>query len=176
MRRDNHAVRPVVEEVERRALLSGGMHHPHPHPSTAGLTTIQLEGTIRGHYHALAEPPDVGPTFAANGNGHIQGIGRTHATAVVHGTGFILSGQAQGDATLKGPHGKVTIHLTGLPFQAGFQGLPAVFAFSITGGTGKYRNVHENGSATLDVMSAQGGASATHGTFSLTLTPRPIPL
>ncbi len=174
MRKDIHAVRPAVEEVERRSLLSGGMHHPHP--SAAGLTTIQLEGTIRGRYHALAAPPDVGPTFAANGNGHIQGIGRTHATAVVHGTGFILSGHAQGDATLKGPHGKVTIHLTGVPFQAGFQGLPATFAFSITGGTGKYRNVHENGTAALTILPAQGGMSPTHGQFSLTLTPRALPL
>lgn len=174
MRRDIHAVRPAVEEVERRALLSGGMHHPHP--VAAGPVMIQLDGTIRGHYHALAVAPDVGPTFAASGNGHVQGIGRTHATAEVHGTGFIHSGQSQGDATLKGPHGKVTIHLTGVPFQGGFHGVPTVFAFSITGGTGKYRNVHENGSATLAIMPAQGGTSVSHGTFSLTLTPRALPL
>ncbi|MHB1561642.1 MAG: hypothetical protein ACYC61_29690 [Isosphaeraceae bacterium] len=176
MRRHTHAVLPTVEEVERRALLSGGMHHPHSHPAAAGPVMIQLDGTIRGHYHALAVPPDAGPAFAASGNGQIQGIGHTHATAVVHGTGFITGGQSQGDATLKGPHGKVTIHLTGVPFQAGFQGLPATFAFSITGGTGKYRNVHENGSATLAILPAQGGMSPTHGAFRLTLTPRPLPL
>ncbi len=180
MRRDIHAVRPAVEEVERRALLSGGMHYPHPHPhpaaAAAGPAVIPLEGTVRGHYHAIPGPADAGPTVVANGNGRIRGIGPTRAHGEVHGIGLILQGQAQGDVILKGRRGKVVLHLTGSPFQGGFQGLPAVFSFSITGGTGKYRNAHDNGSGTLAIMPGPGGMTSAYGKFTLTLTPHPLPL
>jgi hypothetical protein len=169
-------MRPVVEGVESRTLLSG-MIGGMPAAAASGGQTLQLEGTVQGHYHAVSANPDAGATIVAKGSGHVAGIGRTSAHGELHGTGFILQGQSQGDVTLKGRKGKVTIHLTGVPFQGGFHGVPSVFSFAITGGTGKYRGAHESGTATVMLEPGKGGVlSATRGGFVLTLTPRAIPL
>jgi hypothetical protein len=172
----------MVEGVESRTLLSvwmGVASAIGAAASTGSLHFIQLDGTLRGHYRANDSLPDAGTTFVTTGSGHVRGIGRTSVTGELHGTGFIFRGSSQGDLTLKGAEGTIDLHLTGVPEQGGFQGLPSVFSFSITGGTGKYRQARESGSATVLMTPGQAGAgssSAARGTFSLVLTPRALPL
>jgi hypothetical protein len=174
--------RPSVESYELRTLLSAGIGGPSaiggilpPGPARS----IHLNGTLYGNYQVSALIPDAGSTYVLSGSGRVHGIGHASVTGEMHSLGFIAEGHAQGDVTLAGPRGTVSLHLTGVMQQGGFQGLPSVFSFSITGGTGKYRRVHESGRATLSLTPAQtssGALSRGEGTFTLVLTPRPIPL
>jgi hypothetical protein len=174
-------LRPSVESFESRALLSTGIGSPSaiggilpPGPAR----TIRLDGFFSGPYQVNAPIPDVGRDYLITGSG-IVGVKRTHAwrihhasiTGELHSLGFISHGNAQGDLTLKGPHGTLKVHLTG-PQQARFQPLPSQFSFTTSGGTGSYRRIRESGMATLDLTPAQtgtGGPGSGQDTFTLLL-------
>jgi hypothetical protein len=146
-------------------------HHP--------IRSIRLNGILHGHYGANAPIPDTGTTYVINGAGHVGGFGQASVTGEMHSLGFIAQGHAQGDISLKKAGGTITLHLTGLVQQAGFQPLPSVFSYGITGGTGKYKGAHGVGSATLTLTPSQngtGGLPSTGGQFTLILTPRALPL
>jgi hypothetical protein len=135
--------------------------------------SIRLHGTLRGQYQTNAPIPDAGTTYVLDGSGHIGGFGRASVTGAMHSLGFIAQGHAQGDLTLKGAGGTITLHLTALVQQAGFQPLPSAFSYDITGGTGRYAGAHGAGSATLTLAPGQNGAGSlpnTGGQFTLVLT------
>jgi hypothetical protein len=181
MRRRRRKLRPCVEPIESRALLSagiGGASAVGAMVSHGPIRSIRLDGTLDGRYRVNVVAPDVGKTYAITGSGRVHGIGETSVTGAMHSLGFIARGHAQGDVTRGGARGTLSLHLTGVIQQSGFQGLPSEFRFSITGGTGIYRRVHENGTATLALTpdpAGAGGLSGGQGAFSLVLTPRPIP-
>ncbi len=176
MPRSGRSLRPVVENVEPRALLSGIIGGPMAATSSGGSQSLQLAGTVHGHYHAVGVPSYAGATFAATGTGKVSGIGRTTAKGDLYGSASLSQLTTEGDVTLKGSKGKVTIHLTGVPDPGGSQALPSVFSFAITSATGKYRGAHESGTATVTLEPGNAGAQATRGSFVLTLTPRAIAL
>lgn len=165
---------PTAEFYESRSLLSGGMAHQ---AAIVGMVSrglahsIRLNGTFSGRYLVNAPNPDVGKAYDITGSGHVRGIHKASITGDLHSLGFIAQGNAQGDLTLKGPHGTLTLHLTG-PQQAGLLPLPGQFSFMTSGGTRKYRKIHESGTATLVLTPGQtgtGGPGSGQGTFTLVL-------
>jgi len=170
-RRELH---PTVEICESRALLSGGIASP---PAVVAMVShgparsVRLGATFHGQYQVNGLIPDAGKTYLIAGAGRVHGQGRASVAGSLHSLGFIAQGQAQGDLTVQGARGTVTLHLTG-PQQAGFQPLPGEFRFTTTGGTGKYRGLHESGTATLALTLGQSGAPGQPiggGTFTLVL-------
>jgi hypothetical protein len=174
-------IRPVVEPIESRALLSAGL---------AGATTgralirhspsasIHLNGTLRGQFQVNVSIPDTGKTYVIKGAGHVGGFGQASVSGDMHSLGFIAQGHAKGDITLKTAGGTVTLHLTSLVQQAGFQPLPNVFSFGIIGGTGKYMGAHGIGSATVTLVPGpiSTGSPTEQGQFTLVLTPKALTL
>jgi hypothetical protein len=173
---------PQLEAIEPRALLSGGIGGLPA--AAAGLPPgpapfLRLDGTLGGHYHVNPSIPDVGTTYVANGSGHVHGVGHAFVTGKLHSIGFIAEGHAQGDLYLAGANGTITLHLTGVEQHGGPQGLPDVFQFSVTGGTGKYSGVEDTGTAIyvgIPAPTAAGAQAAGHGRFVLVLTSDPMPL
>jgi hypothetical protein len=181
MRQRHRGLRPYLEAIEPRALLSVGIVGP----AAAGGTNmpvpahfLRLNGTFRRHYTASSPIPDVGTTYYPGGSGRVSGVGRAFVTGNLHSIGFIAEGQAQGDLFLSGSRGTITVHLTGGEQQGGPKGLPDVFSFNVTGGTGKYSNIEDTGTAVYVGMPGKtsAGAHATeHGKFVLVLTSNPNP-
>jgi hypothetical protein len=135
--------------------------------------SIHLHGTLQGQYQTNAPIPDTGTTYVLQGTGHVGGFGHASVTGNMHSLGFIAQGHAQGDLTVKGAGGTITLHLTAVVQQAGFQPLPSAFSYDITGGTGKYAGAHGSGSATLTSpqgSNGAGGLPSTGGQFTLVLT------
>jgi hypothetical protein len=160
----------MVETCESRTLLSAGIGRP---PAVVAMVShhpagpVRLVGTFQGQYQINGFIPDVGKTYVISGSGSVHGQGRGSVAGSLHSLGFIAQGEAQGDLTLQGARGSVTLHLTG-PSQAGFQPLPSQFSFTTTGGTGRYRRLHASGTATL-TLTPGAGLPGEQGTFSLEL-------
>jgi hypothetical protein len=181
MGRTGHHWRPQVEGFETRALLSAGLGGASAVAAVAGASThaFHLQGKFHGEYQVVSPIPDVGATFNARGSGRLHGIGHTSLDGSFRSIGFIANGVAQGDITLVRPNGTITLHLTGPVQHGGPTGLPSVFGVGVTGATGKFKGIHGIGSATLTLVPGQGGGVGGNGgsrTFTLVITPRPLPL
>ncbi len=181
MRLRRHALRPSLECCESRALLSGGLVPAPVSAATDGIIIklIKLDATFRGHYHSHVGIPDTGAVFDLRGSGHVQGFGHAFVTGNIHGIGFIADGHAEGTLFLSGVKGTLTLTLTGATQHDGPKGLPDVFTFKVTGGTGASSNDSDNGIATLVTIPKKATSFATnteHGRFTLVLTSSPIPL
>jgi hypothetical protein len=167
--------------MESRALLSGGIGGASSVAAaiSPGPTRfILLNGTLRGHYHAKPSIPDSGTTYVANGSGHVHDVGHTFVTGKLHSIGFIAQGHAEADLYLAGANGTITLHLTGVEQKDGPKGLPDVFSFTVTGGTGRYTDVQDSGTAIYVGIPTHRSANASateHGRFTLVLTSNPIP-
>jgi hypothetical protein len=100
-------------------------------------------------------------------------VGHAFVTGKLQSIGFIAEGHAQGDLFLAGANGTITLHLTGVEQQNGPKGLPDVFSFTVTGGSGKYSNVEDDGTAVyvgIPGHTTAGASAADHGRFVLVLT------
>ena len=62
MRDRRHRLRPLVEPLESKALLSGAIAGSSVAAAVQSplIRVIHLNGTFRGHYHVNASIPDVG--------------------------------------------------------------------------------------------------------------------
>jgi hypothetical protein len=166
----------MVEQCESRALLSGATGASPVAAAVAAASSVRiihLNGTIRGNYHANFAVPDVGTTYVANGSGHLHGVGHASLTGTLHSIGFILRGHAQGELFLAGAKGTITLELTGVEQDNGPKGLPEVFSYTTAGGTGKYTNIQDSGTATLVMLpshSPTNPQAPAHGKFTLVLT------
>jgi hypothetical protein len=172
MKERRRVLRPVVEQVESRALLSGAMGAS-PVAAASSLRIIHLNGTIRGNYQINNPNPDVGITYVTNGSGHVHGVGHAFLTGKLHSIGFILRGHAQGELFLAGAKGTITLELTGVEQDNGPKGLPDVFSYTTAGGTGKYTHIQDSGTATLVTIPINSQANPQplgHGKFTLVLT------
>jgi hypothetical protein len=158
-------------------MLSGGLV-PVPAAPPAAASAIEqfvhLNGVLRGHYHQRAPLADLGSVFDLSGSGSVTGFGHAFVAGNIVTTGFIAQGHAQGTLHLSGVHGTLTLSLTG-PVQGGFAGLPNHFTFKTAGGTGKYRNMSDTGTATLVTIPGSPAESSMQGRFRLLLTFNPIP-
>jgi len=182
MRERRHVLRPVLECCESRAMLSGGLVSATAAPLVATqpiMLIVPLDGTFRGHYHQHAPDADQGSIFDLNGSGSVKGIGHAFITGHIRSIGLIAQGHAQGTLFLSGVHGTITLSLTGPLQHDGPKGLPDYFAFTIVGGTGKYSNATDTGTASLVTIPGHSTAhpnARSHGTFTLVLTSNPIPV
>ena len=182
MHKRRRAIRPAVEAIESRTLLSAGIDGA----ATAGALIlhrpagpVHLHGTLQGQFHTDTPFADAGTTYLIDGKGRVGGFGRVTVTGEVHSLGFVLTGHAQGDLTLKKAGGTITLHLLSPVQQTGFQPLPSVFVYGITSGTGRYRAVYGMGSATLNLTPppiGTNGLPTQQGQFTLVVTPRALPL
>ena len=92
---------------------------------------------------------------------------------------MIAEGHGQGTLFLSGVEGTLTLTLSGVTQHDGPKGLPNVFTFQVTGGTGPYSNATDNGIATLVTIPKKTATSANNaetGRFTLVLTSSPIPV
>ena len=100
MRGRRRTLRPLVEPIESRALLSAGLagasatramvRHRDP-------AAIHLNGTLRGQYVTNSPVPDAGTSYLLNGVDPIRGFGLASGLGEIRSLGFVASGYAQGD-------------------------------------------------------------------------------
>jgi hypothetical protein len=109
----------------------------------------RLDGTLRGTLTPAAGNPDLGRRCDLEGNGSLGGLDTFHVTGYLLRTGFVASGYAVGELTLSNAHGTITLRLQGASLQGAFAPLPAGFHFTVTGGTGAYKGLHDDGEVSL---------------------------
>ena len=165
-----------VEELSARTLPSATVIDPPDTPDTpahvghAGVhathvTFDGLDGTVRGTLTPVVHgPTDGGLRYAVAGSGKLGGLDTFHVTGSLHAVGFIANGHAAGDLTLTNAHGTITMHLVG-PQQPGFSPLPGHFHFVVTGGTGAYTHLQDDGEVTL-VTQQHGGTTSLRLVFA----------
>ncbi len=146
----------MVEPIESRALLSGGLavasavhgmvRHHHP-------VTVALNGALRGQYTTNSVSPDAGTSYLLSGTDFVRGFG------LASGVGGILTpppgveGYAQGNLDLLSAHGLLYLNLTALEPQTGPQDIASDYSYQITSATGVFRGARGGGgSATLTLI------------------------
>jgi hypothetical protein len=115
-------------------------------------------GMLTGFYTTLFHIPESGTPYTLTGSGVVAGLGQVTVSASLQTVGMLSSGQATGTLTLSNAHGTLTFSLTG-PTQPGFAALPTQFTSTITGGTGRYKNLRGTGTATLHLMPILSGTA-----------------
>jgi hypothetical protein len=165
-----------LEELGARILPSASpliaLPDPPDGPAHVGGRTVNqpaagfdgLDGTVRGTLKPAVGIPDLGPAFSVQGKGKLGGLDEFTVTGFLHGTGFVAKGQATGELTLTNAHGTIKLKLEG-PQQPGFAPLPGRFSFTVTGGTGAYKNLHDDGEVSLH-LHQQGGATTFRLVFA----------
>lgn len=176
MSKQRHGLKPIVERLGGKVLCSGLL----PGSSANALTalaganeTVSLHGTLRGHLHSEVGIPDTGRTFSSSGTGFLAGQGRASVAGNLQTTGFIAEGHAQGTLKLTLGKGTITLQLTGISAQKGFAALPSTFTYTVTSGTGAYRNVTDHGIATLTTAAGNSMTQSNaleQGVFTLKLS------
>jgi hypothetical protein len=175
MRKRRYTLVPNVEGLEVKALLSGAIVGS----SMAGavsppmIKVIHLNGTFRGDYHRNDSNPDKGSIFDLNGSGDVSGLSHAFVSGRLHSIGNVAQGHASGTLYLALDNGTITLHLYGPEQDNGPKGLPDVFKYKVTGGTGKYSNVFDKGTATLVTIPGHSTAhpgDPDYGAFTLVLT------
>jgi hypothetical protein len=146
----------MVEPIESRALLSGGLavasavhsmvRHHHP-------VTVPLNGALRGQYLTSSVSPDAGTNYVFSGTSVVRGFG------LASGVGGILTprpgveGYAQGNLALLSLRGLLDFNLTALKPQTGTQNPASDYSYQITGATGVFQGAKGGGgSATLTLI------------------------
>jgi hypothetical protein len=110
---------------------------------------LVLNGTIIGKYTVSNGNPDTGATFRLLANGRVSPLGKIGVTALIQTPVNVGTFSATGSATLftlrQGPgvvvlsRGSVKMTYVG-PTGPSPAPLPATLSYTITGGTGAYRN------------------------------------
>ena len=152
MRGRRHTFRPMVEPIESRALLSGGLavassahsmvRHHHP-------VTVPLNGALRGQYITNSVSPDAGTSYLFSGVSFVRGFGLASGLSEILTPRPGVEGHAQGNLSLLSARGVLTFNLTALEPQTGTQNLASDYSYQITRATGVF------------IGAAGGGGSAT---------------
>jgi hypothetical protein len=175
MRRNCRSQRPIVEQCESRNLLTTGVAGMHASALVSAQPIrliVPLNGSFQGQFVDVDKIPDVGATFTETGSGHIRRIGHFSLTGTVHTIGFIQVGPVEGKFVLAGPGGTIAIKLTAIERGTGATGLTGHYNYKIVGGTGRYTNAVDSGTATLTTVVSKVPSSAfgvQHGHFKLVL-------
>jgi hypothetical protein len=141
-------VLPSVSPLAGLGSLAGASAHARAASSPAPALN-RLDGTVRGTLTPAAGNPDLGRRYDLAGHGTLGGLGSFHVTGYLLGTGFLAGGHAAGELTLTNSRGTIQLRLEGDPAQGAFAPLPAGFHFTVTGGTGAYKGLHEGGEVSL---------------------------
>ena len=162
----NRSVRPAVEGLECRQLLSTTPHGQALHHSAAEMTrAVPLTGTESGTYTVrVKRASPLREHFRFQGKGTIAGLGAVRVTGnVTLKENLSQAGTATGMLTLTLPGGKGTARALvseTIPAHTGSIGaLPFNYVFS--GGTGLFRRGFDSGTGTLartSTMPVPGGA------------------
>ncbi len=170
MQRPNRVVRPILEGMEVRFLLSAAIPSLKETHSLVrrSIHPAGLHGTLQGEYQILIPNPDVGAIYQLSGQGNVNRLGPTSVSATFHGLGFIARGQVQGDLTLDGSHGaSINLHLTAQGEQGGFSALPSTYSYRVTDSTGTRGILRGTGLVTLRLTPGLPGGP---GQFAIVLT------
>ena len=158
-------VRPMLEGLEGRQLLStAASGHISSH-------AIPLTSTERGTYSVqLERTSPLIERFQFNGSGMISGLGpvRVHGSAIVK-ENQVQAGTVSGKLvlTLLGHGGVATASISEqIPAHTGSSPL-LPFSYSISGGTGRFRNGFDSGTGTLVRTSATPGRHGMTGGFTV---------
>jgi hypothetical protein len=166
MKRRQVAARPRLETLESVTLLSGLAAPPAIVSALAAASTtreLALHGQFKGVYGANARIPDAGTSYALSGSGKAGRLGHMAIHVDLQSTGFIARGNSTGTLTLSGPKGTLKLQLVG-PTQSGFARLPATYSYSVSGGTGRFAHVKDQGTITLSLVPFTVPTSATLAT------------
>jgi hypothetical protein len=171
---ENKAAAPVrrrglhLEELSARVLPSANpLVAVHGHVAHAAHHMEQqppLDGKGQGTFTDNPIPRDAGITYTLGGTATFAGLGDVTVSGTVHSVGFIREGNATGELTFKNANGSVTVKLTG-PTQPGISALPHKFEYTVTGGTGQYKNL--SGDGTLHLVLTATARNLRTGTFTL---------
>jgi hypothetical protein len=163
MRRPN--IRLRVEELGSRILpssapLSTSLFYSATHyenlTTPPAVSAANLVGNLRLTLTPTVKGPiDAGLVYSVTGYGDLGGLPRFTATGSLRRTGFIFRGHATGELTLTNSQGSIMLSLQG-PTQAAFAPLPNRFHFTVTGGTGAYKGVSDDGVVTLHTYTVRG--------------------
>ena len=161
----------AVEELGQRILPSASpltllgaapLAHHHVQQQEHALHGFGFAG-----YTSNNQIPDTGTQYHLQGLGAFGKLGFATVTGDIHSVGFILHGQATGTLTFTNARGSVTVDLTG-PMQDSFAALPQQFHYQITGGTGPYTNLHDQGTLQLQMFGSMATPGAPgHGVFTI---------
>jgi hypothetical protein len=146
----------MVEPIESRALLSGGLavaSSAHGMVRHHHSVTVPLNGALRGQYTTNSVSPGAGTSYLLSGVSFVRGFG------LASGLGEILTprpgveGHAQGNLALISARGALTFNLTALGPQAGTQDIAGDYSYQITGAAGVFFGAEgDGGSAALTLI------------------------
>jgi hypothetical protein len=127
---------------------------------------------VQGTYTAQRPNPDLGWAYELTGAGQVQPLGQSGASGKFTTLGNVATGRSEGQLSLTGRGGDVTLSLTG-PEQTGLAPPPDQFDYQITGGTGTFGGATGLGMVTLRLRPSPGGSSVAaltsqRGEFTLT--------
>ena len=156
MRGRRHTFQPLVEPIESRALLSGGLVVA----SSAHITvrhdqpvTVPLNGSLRGQYSTNSVSPEAGTSYLFNGVSVVRGFGLASGVGEIVTPHPSVEGNAQGNLDLLSKRGLLTLNLTALEPQTGAQNTASDYSYRITSATGVFHGAEGNGgSATLTLI------------------------
>jgi hypothetical protein len=155
MRGRRHTFQPLVEPIESRALLSGGLavaasahsmvRHDHP-------VTVTLNGALRGQYHTNSVSPDAGTSYLFSGTSFVRGFGLASGLSEIVTPRPGVAGYDQGTLSLISARGALTFNLTAVEPQSGTQNIASDYSYQITSGAGVLSFAKGDGSATLTLI------------------------
>src|SRR5262249_52313715 len=151
-----HTLRPMVEPIESRALLSGGfadasaLHSMVRHHHSVA---VSLNGTLRGQYSTNSVSSDAGLSYLISGVSFIRGFGLASCVGELLPARPGVEGFAQGNLNLLSARGTLGFRLTALEPQNGTQNLASAYSYQITRGTGVFVGARGGGgSVTLALI------------------------
>lgn len=165
--RTSRKLRPRLEGIESRALLSGVAAAVVAPPASH---TIHLNGTLAGSYAEHQGNPDFPKVYTLSGSGHLGTKARTTLAGSLQAGGFTANPGAHGTVRLAEAHGSITVNLTASP-----AGTSDPLEYAIVGGTGAYKGAIGSGSVVLTLdrnkpprtTTTGHGGFTQHGTFDL---------
>ncbi len=169
--RPSHRLRPTIEGMEPKALLSGvggGVI------GTIVSHTLHLHGTVKGTYNEHQANPDTPKEYNLFGTGDLGLKARTALAGSIHSGGFTTHPNAEGKIYLADARGTITVKLTVDPKAGSTGGLADTYDYTIVGGTGAYKNDTGKGTVVLTLDRTKPPTTTTgptgkvqHGTFDM---------
>jgi hypothetical protein len=146
----------VVEPIESRALLSGGLavvssahsmvrHHPP--------VRVPLNGALRGQYYTNSVSPDAGTSYFFTGVSFVRGFGLASGLSEIRTPPPGVEGYAEGNLTLLSARGALRFNLTALEPQTGPQNIASDYSYEINNASGVFHGGKGGrGSVTLTLI------------------------
>jgi hypothetical protein len=146
----------MVEPIESRALLSGGLavaSSAHSLVRPRHPATVSLNGALRGQYSTNSVSPDAGTSYLLSGVSFVRGFGLASGLGEIVTPRPGVEGQAQGNLSLISARGALTFNLTALEPQTGTQNIASDYSYRVTSTAGVFFGAQgSGGSATLTLI------------------------